>query len=116
MAAGTASGVTWLISTRRGREIAVVSISILLFLTAWGLRAYEGSCTPARWNELSGERSHELLAEAARLELARLERQRIDAEFAAMATDPSYGREAVRLAAELVGAGWEALRMVEDEP
>lgn len=58
----------------------------------------------------------ELLADAARLELARLERERIDAEFAAMATDPSYRREAVRLVAELDGVSREALRMVEEEP
>jgi two-component system, NtrC family, nitrogen regulation sensor histidine kinase NtrY len=66
MAAGTVSGVTWLISTRRGRESAIVSVCIVLFFAAWGLRAYEGSCTPARWHELSEERSHEQLTEAAR--------------------------------------------------
>ncbi len=58
----------------------------------------------------------ELLADAVRLELARLERERVDAEFAAMATDSSYRREAVRLAAELDGASWEALSMIGDEP
>ena len=66
MAAGTASGVTWLISTRRGREIAFVVLCVVLFLAVWGLRAYEGSCPPARWNELAEERSREQLPEAAR--------------------------------------------------
>ena len=66
MAAGTASGVTWLVSTRRGRESAIVLVCTILLLVAWGIRSYEGSCTPARWNELSAERSHEQLTQAAR--------------------------------------------------
>ena len=66
MAAGTASGVTRLTSTRRWREIAFVLLCIVLLLGVWGLRAHEGSRTPARWNELGEERSGEQLAEAVR--------------------------------------------------
>jgi len=58
----------------------------------------------------------ELLADAARRELARYDREEIDVQFAEMATDPAYRREALRIAEEVDAASWEALRMVEGEP
>ncbi len=59
---------------------------------------------------------NELLAAAARHELERYERELVDAQFADMASDGDYQRNAARLARELDPASWEALRMVDDEP
>jgi len=56
----------------------------------------------------------ELLARALSREIARLERERLDAEFAAMAEDREFQREATTIAAEFSSADWEALTSGED--
>lgn len=58
---------------------------------------------------------NEFLARAVRSELEKLERRAIDAQFEAMATDEVYTREARRMAEEYEIAGWEALRVAEDD-
>lgn len=53
----------------------------------------------------------ELLARALRRELAAQRRAAVDAAFGAMAHDPHYQAEAVRIAEEFRFADWEALQL-----
>lgn len=53
----------------------------------------------------------ELLARALRRELAAHQRAAVDAAFEAMADDPAYQAEAVRIAEEFRTSDWEALRL-----
>lgn len=55
----------------------------------------------------------ELLGRALRRELTAQRRAVIDAEFAAMADDPDYRSEALRVAEEFAISDWEALRIGE---
>ena len=55
----------------------------------------------------------ELLARALRRELAAEHRAAVDGAFDAMAHDPDYQAEAVRIAEEFRFADWEALRLGE---
>lgn len=57
----------------------------------------------------------ELLERALRRELAAQRRATVDAAFEAMAHDPEYQTEAVRIAEEFRFADWEALRLGERE-
>ncbi len=57
----------------------------------------------------------ELLARALRRELAAHRRAAIDAAFEAMADDPDYKAEAVRIAEEFRFADWEALQLGKRE-
>jgi metal-responsive CopG/Arc/MetJ family transcriptional regulator len=59
---------------------------------------------------------NEFLDRALRNQLAADRRSRIDAQFAQMASDPTYQREAQALAEESAAASWEALRLAEGEP
>jgi Arc/MetJ-type ribon-helix-helix transcriptional regulator len=61
-----------------------------------------------------GRSRSDLLARALAREVERLERERLDAEFAAMADDDDFQREAVSIAAEFSAADWEALSSGED--
>ena len=58
---------------------------------------------------------NEFLSRAVRSELERLERLAIDHEFEAMASDSVYRSEAKRSTEEYEMAGWEALRVAEDD-
>jgi metal-responsive CopG/Arc/MetJ family transcriptional regulator len=58
---------------------------------------------------------NEFLSRAVRNELERIRRAAIDHEFEAMATDQVYRDEAERITAEYEIAGWEALRVAEDD-
>jgi hypothetical protein len=53
------------------------------------------------------------LKRAIRQQLAASRRAAIDAEFAQMASDSAYQKEAVRVAEEFAEADWEALRAAE---
>lgn len=53
----------------------------------------------------------ELLARALRRELAAQRRATVDAAFEAMADDPAYQAEALRIAEEFHAADWEALQL-----
>jgi len=53
---------------------------------------------------------NDFLERALRSELAASRRAAIDAEFAEMANDRSYKREALQVVEEFTGADWEALR------
>lgn len=55
----------------------------------------------------------ELLGRALKRELAAQRRAAIDSAFAAMADDPEYQAEAVRIAEEFARSDWEALRIGE---
>jgi metal-responsive CopG/Arc/MetJ family transcriptional regulator len=57
----------------------------------------------------------ELVANALRHELATLERTAIDAEFADMANDNEYHKEARQIMAEFAKADWEVFQKVEQE-
>jgi hypothetical protein len=53
------------------------------------------------------------LERAIRKQLAASRRSAIDAEFAQMANDNTYQKEAVQVAGEFAEADWEALRAAE---
>lgn len=53
----------------------------------------------------------EMLTRALRRELAAQRRTVIDAAFEAMASDPEYQRDAVRISEEFRAADWEALQL-----
>ncbi len=55
----------------------------------------------------------DLLSRALRREIAAQRRADVDAAFAAMADDPDYQVEAVRIAREFAPSDWEALRLAE---
>jgi metal-responsive CopG/Arc/MetJ family transcriptional regulator len=55
----------------------------------------------------------EFVTTALRHELAARRRVEIDAEFALMADDPEFQREALEIASEFATADWEALRTAE---
>ena len=69
--------------------------------------AVKGGLTPTR---------NEFLAAAVRHELERIRREAVDREFEMMAEDPIYQRESREISEEHRVAGWEALRVAEDEP
>jgi metal-responsive CopG/Arc/MetJ family transcriptional regulator len=56
---------------------------------------------------------NDFLEKAVRKQLADSRRAAIDAEFAKMASDRTYGDEAIQVAEEFVQADWEALRAAE---
>jgi len=55
----------------------------------------------------------DLLSRGLRRELAARRRAEIDAAFLEMANDPEYQAEAIVMAEEAVGPGWEALQLSE---
>ena len=58
---------------------------------------------------------NDFFSRAVRRELERLQREALDREFEAMATDPVYRREAKSIAESYEQSGWEALRVAEDD-
>ena len=57
---------------------------------------------------------NEFIAGAIALRLKALEKEEIDAEFAEMANDTEYKKEALQIEAEFAAASWEALKMEEN--
>lgn len=55
----------------------------------------------------------DLLARALRREFAAQRRASVDEAFAAMASDPEYQADALRLTGEYEVADWEAIRIAE---
>ena len=58
---------------------------------------------------------NDFFSRAVRLELERLHREAVDREFAAMAADPVYQREAQSITESYQQSDWEALRVAEDD-
>lgn len=58
----------------------------------------------------------DFLERALRSQLAASRRAAIDAEFAQMANDRAYQREALQVAEEFAEADWEALQIAEGTP
>jgi metal-responsive CopG/Arc/MetJ family transcriptional regulator len=67
----------------------------------------------ARVQQGEAANRNDFLEKALRNQLAASRRAAIDAEFAKMASDPTYQREAVQVAEEFAEADWEALRTAE---
>jgi metal-responsive CopG/Arc/MetJ family transcriptional regulator len=63
----------------------------------------------ARVQRGEADSRNDFLERALRNQLAASRRAAIDAEFAGMASDPAYQREAVQIAEEFAEADWEAL-------
>ena len=59
------------------------------------------------------ESRNDFLERALRNQIAAARRKAIDADFARMASDPTYQNEAVQIAEEFAEADWEALRLGE---
>lgn len=67
----------------------------------------------ARVQQGEADSRNDFLEKALRNQLAASRRAAIDAEFALMASDPTYRREAVEVAEEFAEADWEALQAAE---
>lgn len=70
----------------------------------------------ARVQQGEADSRNDFLEKALRNQLAASRRSAIDAEFALMASDHTYQREAVEVAEEFAEADWEALRAAEKKP
>ena len=70
----------------------------------------------ARVRQGEADSRNDFLERALRNQLAASRRAAIDAEFAQMASDPTYREEAVQVARDFAAADWEALRAAEKNP
>jgi metal-responsive CopG/Arc/MetJ family transcriptional regulator len=70
----------------------------------------------ARVEQGEADSRNDFLEKALRNQLAASRRAAIDAEFAKMASDYIYQREAVQITEEFAEADWEALRSAEKNP